>query len=88
MQFVHAAETNYVVLTADQFANDFPGSFAEGPVLAITNDDGELITAIVGDNKAMLAELLSDIAEYTKVEADPGKVEPKVGSSKTVLADH
>lgn len=85
MNFIHASEVNYVILTAEQFANDFPGCHSDGPVLAITSDDNELVTVIVGDNVAMLAELTGDIAEYAKSIADPGGVEAKVGPSHTVV---
>lgn len=90
-RIVHATETNYVILTAEQFYNDFGTSLADhdtpptGPVLVLTNDEGGLIAAVEGDNLAMIAELVGDLNDYAKAAADPGEVVAAVGRSSTVL---
>lgn len=95
MTVIHASEVNYVILTADQFANDYAsyanetssGNPPEGPVLVLYDDEELPIAMIEGTNNAMLAELVSDINDYAKRVADPGAIEAKVGASQTVLPD-
>lgn len=87
---IHASEVNYVILTAEQFVTDYPqyltvaGMAPENSVLVL-HDDEEGVVAMIEGNPAMLSELIGDIGDYTKANADPGAVEPKVGPSSTVL---
>lgn len=89
-EIIHASEVNYVILTAEQFATDYPqhltvaGKAPENAVLVL-HDDEELPAAFIEGTPAMLAELVADIADYAKSIADPGEVVPKVGASQTVL---
>lgn len=90
MTIIQAAETNYVILTAEQFVNDYPRAITqtvEGPVLVITDDDDKFVLGIEGENLAMLAELVSDISDYASDTADPGAVVAAVGRSSTVLGE-
>lgn len=88
---IHASEVNYVILTAEQFGNDYPqyitavSGKSQGPVLVLTDDEDGVVALIEGDNAAMLAELVNDINDYAKANADPGEVVAAVGRSSTVL---
>lgn len=87
---IHASEVNYVILTAEQFATDYPqhltvlGQAPENSVLVLTDDEDGVVAMIEG-TPAMLAELTGDLSDYAKVVVDPGEIVPKVGQSQTVL---
>jgi hypothetical protein len=81
-------EANYVILTREQFANDYPDNDFSGEydrVLVIHNDDAVLVAALWGSGNDF-ATFTADLAKYAASQADPGTVEPKVGRNVTELA--
>lgn len=80
---------NYVILTDEQFVNDYPGEAVPAEytrVLVFHDDDDELIAALWGSGNDF-ATFTADLAKYAASQADPGAVEPKVGRNVTELAN-
>lgn len=88
MSNINIINVNYVILTRDQFATDYPKEWLPsdgGHVLALHDDDDKLLVAIWGSGK-YFAAFTADLAKYAASQADPGVIEAKVGRNVTELA--